>query len=1300
MLATALLLLLSFSVKAQTRTFLTSGTFTVPSGVTSINVECWGAGAGGNNNINRGGGGGAFAGINAYGVTPGTSYTITVGTGAAPGTGDDGQNSSFDLLVVAAGGNGPDGGSIAGSTGPIKFAGGNGGLSTGNGGAGGGGSAGAGGAGGDGNNNTNGNGVAGGFPGIPGSGSSGAAGGDGGQNNNDGVTGNSPGGGGGEKGEHGGQSGGGGNGLVIITWTIPASYCPGNASTLVSQFGTGVDNANNSIGPPDNAFATLFDHNGGFVVQLDHLLTSGETIDILWRRNGVTLNNPQVRVDFSIDGLTWTTGVSHTETSLTWVTQNIVLPINTRYIRFWETNEYNIDIDAITYYTAEVGTPTAISVSAGTEPTCELTNATTTTTYSTTATNNTGFNWSRSNNLAGNINATTGVMTWANGFSGSVDIEVTANGCNGPTSPPVKRTVTVNPSPTITGSLSVCGVGATAQLIGSGTATSWFSATPTIATVDGAGLVSGVAVGTSVITYTDNKGCSTNETITVGLLPTTTGITICPGGTGALTSSFTCSAGIPGINVLKNARSGTENNSIGTGSWINHAFITTAGNPYAYQDLTHNETSHYLRGSDYDFAIPVGAIIVGITVTINRQSSGITAPFIQDQRVSLVKAGIIQATNKAATGIDWTNGGVFGTATYGGGADLWGTTWTPAEINDLNFGVVLSATNNNNTRSRTATVDYMQINVSYTLPGTLNWYTVSTGGTSIFSGSPFNPVGVPNSGLANTTTAGTTTFYAECSTAPGCRTATNFIIKPLPAAAGAITGNSAVCLGAIGETYSIPADANADSYVWSYSGTGATITGSTNSVTIDFSAIATLGTLTVKGKNSCGEGVPANLNITITPNVSTPVFTSGATSTRYQIAESLPYTATATYSTEIKYSLDALSKAGGNSIDAGTGVVTYDKTWSGTSTITATAKGCNGPTTETHAVRTNWCFALFAGVGAIHNDLASVVTGDIGTNAGAVDGFSGSPEGTLIGQCHIADATTLQAKTDLNNLYAALDAKPCGTTLGNILGNNQILTPGVYCINPPASSLNGDLFLDAQLNPNAVFIIKVGGALSTAALSKVILQNGASEKNVFWLIDGAVSLGASSLFQGTFIGTGAINLTAGSTLVGRGLTKVGAISLSNCTVNSICAPFTCMSDNVPPTFAAATGPFEFCVENLISAAYVSNTLQINADADCYLFKKDNTIFDLDPLKFTDNCCVSTAPFPLNIRWTIEFSTGQPDISGIGQPSKYGSDIQLWGDGVNFNPVVHKITWWIKDCSGNESLPQSQTITIKPRPKFL
>jgi hypothetical protein len=52
-------------------------------------------------------------------------------------------------------------------------------------------------------------------------------------------------------------------------------------------------------------------------------------------------------------------------------------------------------------------------------------------------------------------------------------------------------------------------------------------------------------------------------------------------------------------------------------------------------------------------------------------------------------------------------------------------------------------------------------------------------------------------------------------------------------------------------------------YIWSYSGTGATITGTSNSVLISFSATATSGTLSVSASNSCGTSNPRSGNITV-----------------------------------------------------------------------------------------------------------------------------------------------------------------------------------------------------------------------------------------------------------------------------------------------------------------------------------------------------------------------------------------------------------------------------------------------------
>ncbi|RUT69735.1 hypothetical protein D0817_14020 [Flavobacterium cupreum] len=109
-------------------------------------------------------------------------------------------------------------------------------------------------------------------------------------------------------------------------------------------------------------------------------------------------------------------------------------------------------------------------------------------------------------------------------------------------------TVTVNALPTITGTANVC-IGSTTQLTGSATPNvtiPWTSGTPAVATVDNSGLVTGVAAGTSVITYRNSNGCTQTVTVTVNALPTITGnANVCIGSTTQLTGSATPNATTP-----------------------------------------------------------------------------------------------------------------------------------------------------------------------------------------------------------------------------------------------------------------------------------------------------------------------------------------------------------------------------------------------------------------------------------------------------------------------------------------------------------------------------------------------------------------------------------------------------------------------------------------------------------------------------------------------------------------------------------------------------------------------------------
>jgi hypothetical protein len=103
----------------------------------------------------------------------------------------------------------------------------------------------------------------------------------------------------------------------------------------------------------------------------------------------------------------------------------------------------------------------------------------------------------------------------------------------------------------------------------------------------------------------------------------------------------------------------------------------------------------------------------------------------------------------------------------------------------------------------------------------------------------------------------------------------NVTVNSLPGAAGAITGDASVCIGASGVMYSVVPIADATGYVWTVPA-GATIVGSsnTNSITVDFGPAAVSGNITVYGSNSCGNGtVSPNFAVMVSPIPPTPLIT-------------------------------------------------------------------------------------------------------------------------------------------------------------------------------------------------------------------------------------------------------------------------------------------------------------------------------------------------------------------------------------------------------------------------------------------
>jgi len=229
--------------------------------------------------------------------------------------------------------------------------------------------------------------------------------------------------------------------------------------------------------------------------------------------------------------------------------------------------------------------------------------------------------------------------------------------------------------------------------------------------------------------------------------------------------------------------------------------------------------------------------------------------------------------------------------------------------------------------------------------------------------------------------------------------------------------------------------------------------------------------------------------------------------------------------------------------------------------ITAPALTVEAKGQPTVNLGTTSTFAILAGT-RITNTGTTVINGSVGGNVdGNVGGdvglspgseFTGQTSTSVSGAIHLADTVAIKAKDDLVAAYDDAAGRTPVTRISTELGG-KTLTPGTYDSADGTFQITGTLTLDAQGDPNGVYVFKTASTLITASSSNINLINSARFCRTFWQVGSSATLGTNSHFVGHILALTSIAAETGATVQGQLLARNGEVTLSSNTItNGFC----------------------------------------------------------------------------------------------------------------------------------------------------
>src|SRR5580658_6908776 len=182
----------------------------------------------------------------------------------------------------------------------------------------------------------------------------------------------------------------------------------------------------------------------------------------------------------------------------------------------------------------------------------------------------------------------------------------------------------------------------------------------------------------------------------------------------------------------------------------------------------------------------------------------------------------------------------------------------------------------------------------------------------------------------------------------------------------------------------------------------------------------------------------------------------------------------------------------------------------------------------------------------ITNTGATSVSGNIGLSPGS--SIPGVPPGKVSGQIFAADKAAANGQQGLLTAYQnGMSRSHCATLVAGNLGG-RTLGPGLYDSTSSLAISSGDLTLNAHGDRGAVFIFQIASKFTMTSGRQVILSGGARAANVFWVVGSSATIGTTAVLYGIILAHTSISLATHSTLYGRALARIGAVTLEANTI--------------------------------------------------------------------------------------------------------------------------------------------------------